>query len=138
MRNPCLEIALRELEAVGIRDVEQVRGGKHWQLRWQVNEHGLRVYTIPGTPGDWRSPHNVRAEIRRMLREDGLLGVPGRPEDPPPASPPNLDRLAARERRLTMRVDLVATIQPGGGQGYDGEPQGEAEQRMLESEKPSR
>jgi hypothetical protein len=37
MRNPCLEVALRELEAVGIRDVEQVRGGKHLQLRWQVN-----------------------------------------------------------------------------------------------------
>jgi hypothetical protein len=83
MRNPCLEIALRELEAVGIRDVEQVRGGKHWQLRWQVNEHGLRVYTIPGTPGDWRSPHNVRAEIRRMLREDGLLVTTERPEPAP-------------------------------------------------------
>ena len=49
MRNPCLEIALRELEAVGIRDVEQVRGGKHWQLRWRVNEHELRVYSLPGT-----------------------------------------------------------------------------------------
>ena len=47
MRNPCLEIALRELEAVGIRDVEQVRGGKHWQLRWQVNGHGLRFTPCP-------------------------------------------------------------------------------------------
>ena len=115
MRNPCLEIALRELEAVGIRDVEQVRGGKHWQLRWQVNEHGLRVYTIPGTPGDWRSPHNVRAEIRRMLREDGLLVTTERPE-PAPAPTPKLDRLAELERRMTMLEDLVRTIQTGGRQ----------------------
>ena len=42
MRNHCLETALRELEAVGIRDVEQVRGGKHWQLRWQGAARLLR------------------------------------------------------------------------------------------------
>jgi hypothetical protein len=137
MRNPCLEIALRELEAVGIRDVERVRGGKHWQLRWQVNEHGLRIYTLPGTPSDWRSSHNVRAEIRRMLREDGLLAAPERPEEPTLAPTPKLDRLAQLERRMTMLEDLVRTIQTGGRQGYDGQPQGEAEQRMF-SEKPSR
>ncbi len=138
MRNPCLEIALRELEAVGIRDVERVRGGKHWQLRWQVNEHGLRIYTLSGTPSDWRSSHNVRAEIRRMLREDGLLAAPERPEGPTSAPTPKLDRLAELERRMTMLEDLVRTIQTGGRQGYDGQPLGEAEQRMLESEKPSR
>ena len=114
MRNPCLEIALRELEAVGIRDVEQVRGGKHWQLRWQVNGHGLRVYTIPGTPGDWRSPHNVRAEIRRMLREDGLLVAPERSEPAPPSAAPKIDRVAELERRVAALEELVHTIQTGG------------------------
>src|SRR5262245_40487197 len=113
MRNPCLEIALRELEAVGIRNVEQVRGGKHWQLRWQVNGHGPRVYTIPGTPGDWRSPHNVRAEVRRMLREDGLLAAPERLEESTPAPTPKLDRFAQLERRMTMLEELVRTIQTG-------------------------
>ena len=73
MRNPCLQVALRELDAAGIRDVTQVRGGKHWQLHWRVNGHGLRIYSLPGSPSDWRAPHNTRADIRRMLREDGLL-----------------------------------------------------------------
>jgi hypothetical protein len=114
MRNPCLEVALRELEAVGIRDVERVRGGKHWQLRWQVNEHGLRIYTLPGTPSDWRSSHNVRAEIRRMLREDGLLAAPERPEPAPPSAAPKIDRVAELERRVAALEELVHTIQTGG------------------------
>jgi hypothetical protein len=114
MRNPCLEVALRELEAVGIRDVEQVRGGKHLQLRWQVNGHGLRIYSLPGTPSDWRSSHNVRAEIRRMLREDGLLVAPERSE-PTPAPTPKPDRLVELERRMQALEDLVRTIQTQGG-----------------------
>ena len=114
MRNPCLEIALRELEAVGIRDVEQVRGGKHWQLRWRVSGHGLRVYSLPGTPSDWRSSHNVRAEIRRILREDGLLAAPERPEPAPSSAVPKIDRVAELERRVAALEELVHTIQTGG------------------------
>jgi hypothetical protein len=105
MRNPCLEIALRELEAVGIRDVEQVRGGKHWQLR---------VYSLPGTPSDWRSSHNVRAEVRRMLREDGLLVTTERPESAPSSAAPKIDRVAELERRVAALEELVHTIQTGG------------------------
>ena len=112
MRNPCLDAALRELEAAGVRDVEQVRGGKHWQLRWQVNGHGLRICTLPGTPGDWRSVHNTRAEIRRMLREDGVLAAPKRPEPTPPPAP-KLDRIAELERRVAALEDLVRTISGG-------------------------
>ena len=63
MRNECLAAALPELDAVGIRAVEQVRGGKHLQLRWQVNGCGLRIYNIPVTPSDWRAAHNTRAGI---------------------------------------------------------------------------
>lgn len=117
MRNPCLEIALRELAAVGIRDVEQARGGKHWQVRWS-NGHGLRIYSLPGTPGDWRSPHNVRADIRRMLREDGLLVTPERPE-PTPTPTPKPDRLVELERRMQALEDLVRTIQTRGGGGHE-------------------
>lgn len=113
MRNPCLEAALKELDAVGIRQVEQVRGAKHLQLRWQVNGHGLRIYSVPGTPSDWRSPLNTRAEIRRLLREDGVLTAPDRPE--PPAAPPapKIDRLSKLERRVQALEDLVRTIQEG-------------------------
>ena len=112
MRNPCLDAALRELAAVGIRDVEQVRGGKHWQLRWQVDGHGLRICTLPATPSEWRSTHNTRADIRRMLREDGVLVTP-KPA-PTPGLPPKPDRIAELERRVTALEEFIRTIQPGG------------------------
>ena len=73
MKNPCLAVALRELEAAGVRGVEQAHGGKHLQLRWRVNGHDMRIYSMPCTPSDFRSPRNVRADIRRLLREDGVL-----------------------------------------------------------------
>jgi hypothetical protein len=114
MRNPCLEAALRELEAAGVRDVEQVRGAKHLQLRWRVDGHGLRVYSVPGSPSDWRSSHNVRADIRRMLREDGLLTTPERPEPTSPPPPQKLDRIAALEQRVATLEEFVRTIQTGG------------------------
>ena len=44
MRNPCLDAALEEFEAAGVRDVQQVRGGKHLQLRWQVSGQAARVF----------------------------------------------------------------------------------------------
>jgi hypothetical protein len=109
MRNSCLDIALRELESAGIRDIEQVRGGKHLQLRWQINGHGLRVYTLPATPSDWRSPLNTRAEIRRMLREDGVLHAPERPKPPPRPAPKPVGRLGEIERRLAELEAIVRT-----------------------------
>jgi hypothetical protein len=73
MRNPCLEAALRELSDAGIRDVERAQGGKHLQLRWRVNGGEQRVYSLAATPSDVRAAANTRTDIRRMLREDGLL-----------------------------------------------------------------
>ncbi len=73
MKNPCLEAALRELDAAGIRDVERSYAGKHLQLRWRINGYQQRMYSMPLTPSDVRSAANVRAEIRRMLRNDGIL-----------------------------------------------------------------
>jgi hypothetical protein len=73
MRNACLDAALAELDAVGIRDYQLARGGKHLQLRWTVAGRTLRMLTIPLTPSDWRSPQNTRSDLRRLLREDGLL-----------------------------------------------------------------
>jgi len=95
MRNRCLEIALRELKAVGVRDIEQVRGSKHLQLRWRVNGREVRFYTLPCTPSDIRSSHNVRADIRRLLREDGVLTTTRKP---PVFKQP--DRFALLERRV--------------------------------------
>src|SRR6516165_12229007 len=41
MRNACLDAALAELDAAGIRDYQLARGGKHLQLRWTVAGHTL-------------------------------------------------------------------------------------------------
>jgi len=73
MRNACLDAALAELSAVGIRDYQLARGGKHLQLRWAVPGHALRMLTIPLTPSDWRSLQNTRSDLRKLLRQDGLL-----------------------------------------------------------------
>jgi hypothetical protein len=77
MRNACLDAALAELDAVGIRDYQLARGGKHLQLRWTVAGHTLRMLTIPLTPSDWRSPQNTRSDLRKLLRQDGLLETNG-------------------------------------------------------------
>jgi hypothetical protein len=77
MRNACLDAALAELDAVGIRDYQLARGGKHLQLRWTIAGHALRVLTIPLTPSDWRSPQNTRSDLRKLPRQDGLLETNG-------------------------------------------------------------
>jgi hypothetical protein len=112
-RNPCLDAALRELNAAGIRDVERVNGGKHLQLRWRVNGHALRVFTVPGSPSDWRSPHNTRADIRRLLRADGIITAPESASESA-ATPRKLDpvpvRLDAIEHRLGAVEDLIRDL----------------------------
>ena len=75
-----LNIALQELESAGIRDVERANGGKHLQLRWRVNGGTLRVYSMPATPSDWRASRNTRADVRRLLREDGVLTERAKPQ----------------------------------------------------------
>jgi hypothetical protein len=112
MKNPCLDAALRALTDAGVRDVAQVHGGKHLQLRWKVNGHALRVYTIPVTPSDWRSEHNTRADVRRLLREDGV----GVAETPEPATAParKPDRISELEQRVARLEEAMRTIERNG------------------------
>jgi hypothetical protein len=111
-RNECVDAALAELAAAGIRDVERSYGGRHQQIRWRANGHGSRIYTLPISPSDYRADRNVRADIRRMLREDGML--PAAPPKPPvPSKPP--DRLAELERRvaaLERALGALAKVAP--------------------------
>jgi hypothetical protein len=104
--NACLEAALRELDAAGIRDVTRSCGSKHLQLRWSANGHGLRMYSMALTPSDWRGPHNVAADIRRMLREDGLLAV-GPPK--PPKPPDRITRLETRVAALESALRAISS-----------------------------
>ena len=85
-----LQTALDELAAVGITP-RQVNGGKHKRLFWEHNGEP-RTATIPITPSDYRSLKNNRAQIRRLLREDGLLGQDDvdTQDDLPAALAPNL------------------------------------------------
>ena len=114
MRNPCLDAALAELEAVGIRDYQLARGGKHLQLRWTVAGHSLRMLTVPLTPSDWRSPRNTRSDIRKLLRLDGLLEMPQPNGAHPPVKPAvetwrqQLDELARRLSQLSVPNQFAA------------------------------
>jgi hypothetical protein len=108
MKNDCLEAALHELELAGIRDVDQAHGGKHLQLRWSVNGHIRRVYTLPCTPSDpFRGPKNTRAQIRRLLRDDGVLQQT--PKAQSTGRPP--DRIAKLEQRVAALEQIIRTQQ---------------------------
>jgi hypothetical protein len=107
MRNDCLDAALEELSDAGIRDVAHARGGKHWQVRWNGPNGATRVYSLPSTPSDGRSAANTRADIRRLLREDGYL------VDREPAKPKSLDRVGRLEQRLVALEIEVARLRQG-------------------------
>jgi hypothetical protein len=104
MRNACLDVALRELAAAGIRDVVQAPGGKHWQIQWQANGE-CRMYSLPVTPSDHRAAANTRAEIRRMLRADGFLVDQPKPvKVQPPSLQDEIRWLKAEIRNLKDRM----------------------------------
>lgn len=96
MKNPCLDIALAELEKAGVRDIQIARGSKHPQVRFRVNGGPVRAFTVPGTPSDQRSPANTRRDLRILLRQCGVDLNQERPK-PPPKKP---DRIALLERRV--------------------------------------
>lgn len=110
MRNDCLNAALQELSAAGVRDIARAYGGKHMQLRWQVNGTE-RMYVLPITPSDVRAAANVRADIRRILREDGLL-ITAERRPPAPKTP---DRITLLERRIVALEQRLAVLEQQGG-----------------------
>jgi hypothetical protein len=103
----CREIVLAELARAGIRNAEIVRGAKHEQVRWSVNGHTPRILTIPGTPSDHRTPANVRADVRRALRADGVI-VDHAPKPKPTPSP--RDRMSILEQRVRALELKVSEI----------------------------
>lgn len=109
MKNECLAAALQELSLAGVRDVERAYGGKHLQLRWRVNGTE-RMYSLPATPSDVRSAANTRAQIRRILREDGMLITAER--RPPATKTP--DRITLLDRRLAALEQRLAVLEQRG------------------------
>lgn len=70
--NDCIEAACAELRSVNIEPTVRA-GGKHAAIVWQFNGKE-RSYFAPLTPSDWRASKNTRTDIRKVLRNDGLLG----------------------------------------------------------------
>ena len=100
-----MRTALDELASAGIHDPVIARGAKHPQLRWTTTRGQLRVFAVPGTPSDWRSAENVRHDLRKILRGDGMLPTP-QPRSAPVKQPSRIEllerRLAEVERRLSI------------------------------------
>jgi hypothetical protein len=106
-RNEDLDAGLAELNAAGVRDVVVARGSKHIQLRWKARGQP-RMKSIAVSPSDWRSRRNVRAEIRGLLRADGLLPEPTR--KPPKAQlhwREQVEDLSRRLRQITVPAETV-------------------------------
>lgn len=97
MKNEYLAAAIDELRAVGIYEHKVMGGGKHIKLMWHHKEH-VRLFTLPCTPSDVRGIKNSRADLRRILRADGLLVTDEQPAAPKPLS------LEQRVRNLENRL----------------------------------
>jgi hypothetical protein len=82
-------------------------------VRWQVGGE-LRFYTVASSGSDWRGPKNVRAEVRRMLRADGLLVAPEK-ADPAPNRPSRFDPRAEIEELKQRIAQLELRLNSGGG-----------------------
>jgi hypothetical protein len=108
-RNPALRAALTELFDADIR-VTRAENGRHIQLRWSAPDGRIRMYVLPRTPSDHRTPDNVRAGIRRLLREDNLLPSPEE-KLPPPQPPKSSDRFALLEQRIAELEHRLAQVE---------------------------
>jgi hypothetical protein len=102
--NPGRDVVVAELHRAGVRDHMLVNGGKHQQVHWRVNGSEPRHITIPTSPSDRRWEQNLKHEVRKILREDGLLvgSVPAEKLHPKP--PDRLSRLEQAVRSLEQRI----------------------------------
>lgn len=91
---------LAELRLAGARDVTVLRCARHPRVQWTARNGEPRVYVLPGTPSDRRGPANARADVRRMLRDDGMLVELPRPV----RAPTPMERLRRRVRELEAEL----------------------------------
>lgn len=102
--NPCISVCLEEFERLGIRDIEIAHGSRHPQLRFKVNgEPTVHIFSVPGTPGDFRSPANVRSSLRRYLADNGVdLNLATEPKNAE-KTPSRIELLERRVAELERR-----------------------------------
>jgi hypothetical protein len=108
-RNADLNAGLAVLSEAGIRDVAVVYGAKHLQLRWAHNGQP-RMVTVPCTASDLRSSLNTRAEVRKLLRLDGLLPETGGSSAPAkaPCWREQMKTISHQLHRVCVPHELVA------------------------------
>ena len=112
MRNPVLDAILDELRLAGIKPTIS-SGGKHVQIWWTGPDGQPRICRSSITPSDQQAPHKARAEVRRMLRADGMLAEPERkPAGRELSRIEKLEhRIAKLERMLTDLKCKMSTTQ---------------------------
>ena len=100
-----INAVISELRQAGAQDIVVIRRAKHPQVRWS-GLRGLRLYTLPATPSDHRGHANGVADVRRMLRADGMLiETPRQPRQLTP-----VQRLQARVRELERELALARRV----------------------------
>ena len=105
--NPCIAAAKRLLAEVGIRDYLIVPGGKHPQLRFSINgANVVHVFSLSGTPSDWRSAENTKSDLKKFLRNIGVLVPEPKPELPPPRKLNCTDELERKISKLKSELEL--------------------------------
>src|SRR3954470_21368480 len=106
----------RELVNVGIASEIVRTGTGHMRIRWKHNGKPRSILTS-WTPSDHRSTLNARARIRKLLRDDGLLGKPK--EQPsklvkaltvPVVQEPNHLRIERMEQDVGALLDIVGDL----------------------------
>ena len=107
MRNEVLSAILDELRLAGVKPTV-TSGSKHWQVWWAGPDGQPRIVGAAVTPSDRRAPYQARAEVRRILRGDGMLNEPEARPAPREAQPiEKLEHRIARTKRiLAQRVTL--------------------------------
>jgi hypothetical protein len=106
--NGCLKAALEELALAGVREVTHAQNAKSYQVRWQSMTGAPRMLSVSITPSDHFAPSKVRADVRRILRADGML------IDRPAPAPKPPDRMTRLEQRLSALELEVAQLRNGG------------------------
>jgi len=105
------EAALAELSKFGIKG-EVVDRGKHLAVEWNYSDGRYRQVFTARTGSDWRGPLNVRARVRRILREANITL-------PPPSIvifekalnlPKPTDFAAEKIRRLENDVEALCDL----------------------------
>lgn len=121
-RNEALDFVTAELKARNIRYETQTNGANHIEIRWQTTpDKEVRRYFVPATPSDHRGRLNARAEVRRMLKQDGVKLEPehgprkpatllARALDLPKPTEPIPDQIKALRAEIADLTELVLDL----------------------------